>query len=207
MTISSESQKRIDAYLKRVRKGLRGMASDDADEIIAELRSHILDRAAADGGEATAAGVDAAIKGLGSPESLAGQYTTEELMARAQVSRSPIVLMETLFRWAGLSAGGFFVCLGALFGYGMAIILVLCAVLKPFHPHTTGVWQSTERSGGLSLSIDLGMDSSTPAGKEILGWWIIPIGLFLGYGLFVSTTRFALWSIRQYRNARELPRP
>ena len=220
MTISGESHQKIDAYLKRVRKALRGMPSDDADEIIAELHSHILDRAAAgggeaaaagrgeapvDGGEAPVAGVDAAIHGLGSPESLASQYATEALMIRAQVSRSPVVLMQSLFRWAGLSAAGFFVCLGALVGYVLAAVLLLCALVKPFRPHTAGLWTSNG-ADGLNLGFHLGFGASTPQGKEILGWWIIPIGLALGYGLFVWTTRCALWSVRQYRNSRELRR-
>jgi hypothetical protein len=35
-------------------------------------------------------------------------------------------------------------------------------------------------------------------GHELLGWWLLPIGLLLGPGLFFLTARFGLWSIRKF---------
>jgi hypothetical protein len=101
MTMSGDAQQRIEAYLGRLRQRLRGMNDEDAREIVEELRSHITDKAAADG-EITAAGVDAALAALGNPEELASQYTTDNLLARAEVSRSPARILESLFRWASL---------------------------------------------------------------------------------------------------------
>src|ERR1035441_4883036 len=93
MTMSGDAQQRIEAYLGRVRQRLRGMKDEDAREIVEELRSHITDKAAADG-EITAAGVDAALAALGNPEELASQYTTDNLLARAEVSRSPARILD-----------------------------------------------------------------------------------------------------------------
>jgi hypothetical protein len=33
----------------------------------------------------------------------------------------------------------------------------------------------------------------------LLGFWIVPIGLSIGFGLFFLTAHFALWSIRRLR--------
>src|SRR5271155_5480136 len=93
-----EAQQRIEAYLGRLRRRLRGMNDEDVREIVEELRSHIIDRATANG-EVTAGGVDAALAKLGSPEDLAVEYMTDALLARAEVSRSPLRILASLFRW------------------------------------------------------------------------------------------------------------
>ena len=36
-------------------------------------------------------------------------------------------------------------------------------------------------------------------GDELLGWWIVPLGLLIGAGLFLLTTRFGLWGLRRLR--------
>jgi uncharacterized membrane protein len=72
MTMLSDTQQKMEAYLGRLRQRLRDMNDEDAREIIEELRSHITDKAIADG-EITAAGVDAALAALGGPEELASQ--------------------------------------------------------------------------------------------------------------------------------------
>ena len=113
------------------------MNDDDVREIVEELRSHITDKVAA-GGEVTLAGVDAAIARLGTPEELASQYTTDDLLARAEVSRSPLRILESFFRWASLSVAGFFVLIGTLLGYSLGVTLVLSALLKTIHPRTAG---------------------------------------------------------------------
>ena len=60
MNTTGDAQKKIEAYLGRLRGKLRGMNDGEAREIVEELRSHIVDRAMA-GGEVTASGVDAAL--------------------------------------------------------------------------------------------------------------------------------------------------
>src|SRR5579864_7419968 len=102
MTMAEDARQRMEAYLVSLRRRLRGMNPDDVRDIIEELRSHITDKAAS-GGDVTTAGIEAALAALGTPEELAGQYMTDALLARAEVSRSPLRILDSLFRWASLS--------------------------------------------------------------------------------------------------------
>jgi hypothetical protein len=47
MTMADDAQERIAAYLGRLRGRLRGINSEDVREIVEELRSHVMDKAAA----------------------------------------------------------------------------------------------------------------------------------------------------------------
>jgi|SRR5437588_1849596 len=205
MSMGSDAQQKIESYLGRLRAQLRGADDEEVREIVEELRSHIMDKAAPSG-EVSSAGVDASLAALGSPEDLARQYITDNLLARAEVSRSPVRILESLFRWASLSVAGFFVLVVAIVGYVLGVVLILCAVLKPFHPHTAGLWVSRDSTGDLSFFLRLGFGSAPMVGRDVLGWWIIPIGLVVGFGLVMLTTRFALWCARLYRRSRVLPR-
>ncbi|HXY52841.1 MAG TPA: DUF1700 domain-containing protein [Terriglobales bacterium] len=199
-----EAQQRIEAYLSRLQKRLRGLNREDVHEILEELRSHILDKAAA-GGEVTAAGVDGALAAMGSPEGLASEYVADNLLTRAAVSRSPLRVLDSLFRWASLSVAGFFVLVGSILGYVLGAIFILWAALKPLHPRTAGLWVSRDSTGELTLSLRLGFGSVPAVGRDVLGWWVVPIGLLVGWGLVLLTTRFALWCAREYRRM-HLPR-
>src|SRR5215467_6853366 len=139
MTTAGHAQQRIDAYLCRLRRRLRGMNDEDVREIVEELRGHITEKANANG-EVTAATVDAALMTLGSPEELASQYLTDELLSQATVSRSPVHTLKSLFRWASLSVAGFFVLLSSMVGYFLGSAFMLCGVLKMIHPATGGLW-------------------------------------------------------------------
>ena len=213
MTITGESQQRIDAYLGRLRARLRGFKDDEVREIVEELRSHVMDKAAADEsaayagekGEVTAAGVDAALAALGSPEELASQYTTDNLLARAEVSRSPLRILKGLFRWASLSVAGLFVLLGSVVGYFFGCVFILVAVAKLFHPHTAGLWIFPNGSGDSQISFRLGFGEVPAGGRDVLGWWVVPIGWTAGCGLGMLTTYVAVWLVRQYRRSLVLP--
>jgi hypothetical protein len=37
--------------------------------------------------------------------------------------------------------------------------------------------------------------------RELLGWWMIPIGFGLGGGTILLTRYFALWALRQLRTS------
>jgi HAAS len=205
MTITGDVKQRIEAYLSTLQGRLRGASDAEVREIVEELRSHIIDKAAASG-EATAAGVDAALAALGSPEELADEYMTDNLLARAEASRSPVRIMESLFRWASLSVAGFFVLVGSMVGYYLGTVFLLVAALKPFHPQTAGLWLLRGSTGDSEISLRLGFGSVPAGGMDILGWWIVPIGLLAGCAVVMLTTRFALWCARQYRRSHLLPR-
>jgi hypothetical protein len=205
MTITGDVQQKIDVYLDTLRRQLRGLDEPAVREIVAELRSHITDKVAAAGIPAPAT-VDAALAALGSPQELANEYLTDNLLARAEASRSPVRILESLFHWASLSVAGFFVLVGSILGYFLGIVFVLVAALKPFHPRTAGLWLLPNNTGDLEYSIRLGAGSAPVAGRELLGWWIVPLGLLVGCALVVLTTRFALWCVRQYRRSHLLPR-
>ena len=204
MTITRDAQQRIEAYLGRLRGRLRGVNDDEVREIVEELRSHIMDKATTSG-EITPAAVDAALAALGSPEELASQYLTDNLLARAEVSRSPLQILRSLFRWASLSVAGFFVLLGSLFGYFFGVVFILVALLKPFHPHAAGLWLLPNNTGDSEISFRMGFASAPAGAKDVLGWWIIPIGWLVGAGLVMLTTQAAVWCVRQYRRSRVLP--
>src|SRR5271166_1961493 len=193
MITSGDAQPRIEAYLGRLQQRLRGMNDDDVREIVEEMRSHLTDKAAA-GGELTAAGIDAAIAALGTPEELASQYLTDDLLSRAEVSRSPLRVLESLFRWAGLSVAGFIALLVSLFGYILGAALMWCAVLKLIHPQTAGLWRLPSGPGNFFVSLRLGFGTPPVGAIDLLGWWIVPVGLSVGCALVLLTTHYALWS-------------
>lgn len=193
------AQKKIHKYLQDLGAALRILPVAQASDIVEELRSHIVEKAAASG-DMTPAGVDSVLADLGSPEDLASMYLTDDLQVRALASRSPLLILRSLFRWASLSFAGFFVLLSSLLGYFVAAALVACALLKPIHPLTAGLWMIPDEAD-YSISLRLGFGSVPPGSRDLLGWWIVPIGLALGLGLFFLTAQFGLWSIRRLRKA------
>ncbi len=204
MTIPKDDNQKIEAYLAKLRAQLRDFNDQQVADIIAELRSHILDKLEI-AGDARPSQVDTILAALGTPEELAGQYITDKVLARAEVSRSPLRILASLFRWASLSVAGFFVLLGSVLGYFFGAVFMLVAILKPFHPQTAGLWLLHDATGDSEFSFRMGF-GTVPAGRDLLGWWIVPLGLLAGCVLVTVTTRFALWCARQYRKSGVLPR-
>jgi uncharacterized membrane protein len=198
VNLAQSAQKKINKYLQDLGAALRTLPSVQARDIVAELRSHIVDKVAASG-NMTAAVVDSVLADLGRPEDLASLYLTDDLQVRALASRSPLLILGSLFRWASLSLAGFLVLVSSLLGYFVALALVACALLKPIHPLTAGLWRIPDEADSYSISLRLGFGSVPPGSKDLLGWWIVPIGLLFGFGLFFLTARFGLWSIRRLR--------
>jgi hypothetical protein len=195
------AQKQIETYLGLLRAHLRGLSNEEANDIIEELRGHIFEKSMVNG-EVVASEVDAVLEALGNPEELASEYMTDAVLARAEVSRSPFHLLATLFRWANLSATGFFVLVSSLVGYFLGGAFILCALLKPIHPQSAGLRSFHDSSGELQLSLRLGFGGAPAGGRDVLGWWIVPVGLLAGFGLAMLTTRFAIWCVRSYRKSR-----
>ncbi len=175
--MKDSAEKKVNGYLDALRKRLRGMSELDADDIVAELRAHIVEQASA-GGAMTVESVEATLAALGSPEELASEYVTDDLLARAQVSRSPVRILRSVFHLASLSFAGFCVLLTTVTGYTLGVVALLAGFMKLIHPHTAGVWL-LQAGDDLEISVRMGFGSVPAAGREVLGKWLVPIGLVL----------------------------
>jgi hypothetical protein len=195
MILSDESQKRVERYLAELRRHLRELMDEDAKDIVEEIRAHILDKTSSGGKPEV---VSATLAALGTPEELASRYRTDELLARAQSSRSPVLLFRSLLRWATLSLVGLIVFVVSVVGYFLGGSLVVFAGLKVAWPRGTGLWMTSLPDGTHGFNFSFSSGSGPATGREILGWWAVPICLVLGSGLLLLTFLFGTWSIRKF---------
>jgi hypothetical protein len=185
----------IDVYLARLRRALDGLPAADIEEIVRELRGHIAERAMeAQSAQPDGAPIEYILQDLGAPENIAAAYRDDALVARARTTFSPALIFRTTLRWASRTARGFLVFFVALIGYGVGLSLVTCALLKPLFPDNIGLWIS--RHG-----MDLGFQTPRPAGPELLGWWIIPLGLIGSAAFILGSTVFLRWMLRYVPSA------
>lgn len=196
MSEHDETGKVLERYLSRVRAGLRGLPPEQVTDIVRELQSHLQERA---GAAPTQTTVQAALDALGDPEQLAGQYITQNLFDRTTVTRSPVLMLQSLFHWATLSLQGFAVALVSLFLYMLGLMSLTMAVAKFFRPDRVGFWVMGHDQASAQTGVQLIFHGQTPMGHEVLGWWIVPLGLLLGLSLIVGTYRFDLQAIKSLR--------
>ena len=95
---------------------------------------------------------------------------------------------------------GFWAAFGLLVGYMTSFAFIALAVLKPIFPDNVGV----QYSGGWPIS--LGAHFPLEPGVQIGGgYWVIPISLFCGLGIFVGTHRGARKVLAWWRASRMPP--
>lgn len=197
----SKASELLDRYLSQVRAGLRSLPSEQVDEILRELRSHIVERAGERGGLDTE-NVRTTLQALGDPVQLAGQYLTENLFSRTAATRSPLLMAQSLFHWGTLSLEGFAIASVSLLLYLVGITCLTMAATKLFKPDETGVWLYADPAHPdvhtVSINLGLGPHSAAMAGHEIFGWWLVPLGLLIGLSLIFATYRVDLAFIGRF---------
>ena len=189
---------RIESYLANLRRYLRELPPEEINDILVEIRSHIIDRAES-AGDLTDDKIVAILTALGRPEEIGPMYESQAMISRARASFSPTLILRTTMRWAMRSVAGFSVFLAGLTGYSMSLGFMMSALLKPVFPDRVGMWQ--HQGGGVTI----GIVSDMPAARELLGWWIIPIGIIASAVLLVATTRFLRIMLRYARGTPPLP--
>ena len=192
--IDAALQAQIDAYLTRLRRALIDVPPEAISEIVREIHGHILERAEATDplNEAALARI---LKALGNPEDIGSLYHSRAMVARARASTSPWLILKTTIRWAGKSLTGLAAFFFGVFGYTMGIAWVVGAILKWFDPERVGLWVGSQM-WNLSLGSLTVAERAREHVHEVLGWWLIPIGLIVGPIILVLTTLILRWTLR-----------
>lgn len=167
------SEREIEHYLDRVARYLAPLPDDEVTEILAELRSHLV--------ESAALGDDAlqrTFKGLGSAEDFARGYLDDEVLRSALAGGSPADLWMGVLRQAPRRVGAFV-------GFGIVSIFYLFAfsffaiiLLKIISPDQTGLWVGPGMEPFFLGMI--GGDGPDAGLRDIAGVWLIPLALTLG---------------------------
>jgi hypothetical protein len=207
----------VDDYLARLRKAFDHLPSAERDEMVEEVRSHVIERIEAEP-HVTEQIVNEVLRAVGEPKELASEHRTEAMLRRAARSKSPWVLLRTTLAWATNGTAGVIALLITLTGYGCAAVCYLSVFLKPFFPARIGLWLRPEHTltlgywdGRFSGAEVYGISVRPPVSfvlgtlgptegpvRELLGSWFLPVGLLCG-GLFVvGTTLLARWFIRRF---------
>lgn len=194
--MNADPQKSTEAYLATLRRQLRDLMDDDVRDIVEEIHAHILDRTA---GDRSPEKVVATLAALGSPEQLALRYHTDELVRRAQLSRSPALLYRSILRWAGLGFSGMAVFMLSGIGYCIGGVIFVMGLLKLFLPDKAGLNITHDAH---SWGAGFGAGSGPHTGHDPIGLWLIPICFVLGTGILFLTFRLGLWSLRFFARPR-----
>jgi hypothetical protein len=209
MILSTESQKTIDTYLNDLRKQLRPLAPDDAGDIVEEIRAHLLDKTTGLNSDSM---LTSTLASLGPPEELAARYRTDELLKRAQSTRSPFISLLSLARWATLSLIGMVTFVLSMAGYTVGTLLLIAGMLKLIYPHNGGIWFDPKPGspqvsllqilrGGMvdgSAGFSFGSSPWTHPGHEVFRLWLAPTALTIGALLVFLTFRLGTWCLRKF---------
>jgi hypothetical protein len=179
--MNSTADSQMNDYLNALRECLPNMSVADREEIVREISVHIRECA-----QEPNSNMGAVLERLGSAENLASQYGHDLVIRRASRSFSPLIILRATGHLARRGVEGIVLFLGALFGYVLGGGLVLTAFLKPIFPRQTGLWIGP----GV---FDFGIHEprySYPV-HEVLGWWYIPVALWVGF-FFLSLTTYGI---------------
>lgn len=166
----------IELYIARLRKSLAGFSVGQREDIVEEIRAHIVDRVAESG-----LTVEETIARLGPAEELGKDYLSGALVRRARYSFSPWTILRATFRWAMTGIHGLSVFLLALLGYSAGTAFIVTALVKPLVPEQIGVWIGPD-------VFVIGFRPDSPDAHELLGPWFTQIALAVGILFFMVTT-------------------
>jgi uncharacterized membrane protein len=204
--LSPESKKLLEEYLQKLRGVLKPLPEEERDEIILEIKGHILERIAhsSQAEDDTEALKNALIR-LGKPEEYAFEFVTDYLLRKGIERKKAWMIFKGLLRWGCNTLVGFFYSLFFFASYLISASFVIVGIMKPIFPEKVGFFLRNGRFENFGLIMGV---TDNPNMQEVLGYWIIPIALVIGIAWFFVTTwllkkvirnRFGFWKRYQER--------
>lgn len=172
------------AYLRELRWALGALPERDRDEIVAEARSHLLDRV--DSGTE----LPAALAALGAPRDYASpfldQYRQSAALSHGRLRDLLPLLAERLLSSARAAAA-----LVAIVAVWLpALLLASTAGVKLVHPEIAGLWVGPDQRF-------LGTIDDPSQARELLGVWIFPLAAAALVAAWLLTRKLSSSAVRR----------
>jgi uncharacterized membrane protein len=171
-------------YARKLRWALSALPEADRDGILAEMRSHVLDRIDA------GATIDEALAALGSPESYAREFRDSYAVATAISSRRLPQLLSALLHNVARSAAVAISAVLIFIAWAGAAMAIHLSVLKLLDPTHIGLWRS-------ETFFFIGVIDDPSTGQELLGPWLPAIALLFILIAWGLTHVLAVWALRR----------
>lgn len=173
-------------YVDRIEAKLEPLRPTARQEIVQELKTHLLDSIQHDGAEQESVRVLNATEKLGRPEAYLEPMLTDRMIEEGSTTYNPRWILKGLGRT--LTRGVKKTVQGLLFGIGylLALIIFALGLLKPFFPEHVGLFYEP---GEETQRITFGFLEQTEGMTEVLGYWIIPLSLAVGVLIYVGLTK------------------
>jgi uncharacterized membrane protein len=188
MNLSATGESRVNGYLFVLERSLSTfLPREVVRDAVREIESHLRERiAAADGVPDERAALERILTELGPPLRVAQAYSAERTIDEAVTTGRFVPILRAIWHLAASTVTGFFTGLFFFVGYVTSMGFFALAILKPIFPQNVGIQFVHGIPVGLGAHFPVSADTDLRG-----GYWIIPIALFCGLGIFVATHRGA----------------
>ncbi len=170
-------------YFRRVKRFSKSINFKLQEELKLEIQGHLYESFNRETGESEAETLLNAIDKIGDPEEYIKPMVAERLLIDASQTFNPKMIAQGLYYHIWGSVKNFLSSLIFFFGYSIVLTLGLLTILKIILPQYVGIF--LYNNGGHSI----GFDANSVNATEVLGYWFIPIGIFLTVILYMGLTR------------------
>jgi hypothetical protein len=167
-------------YFKHANYVLSAVLEPQREEILNELKKKLYENFTIDGAFDDAHRMLDAIETLGQPDEYLKPIISDIILSRILTRYSPINILKKLLHSPFYSFKRFLFSILMGLGYLFLTIVFMFSILKVFIPET-GLY--LHESGGISIRICSDINST-----ELLGYWLIPIGITLSLLMYITLT-------------------
>lgn len=165
-------------YISRVKNSVKSLNSDNQNETLLEINSHIYEALQAPAENETTDLLNVLQK-LGSPEHFLKELVAEKKLEEAASSFNPLKILKALI----LNFGNGFSYIVFFILYVLLAGFIFMIYSKIVNPEQTGFFYTNATSWVLGIS-----KNSNPHEKELLGYWFIPVMILLTILFYVVIT-------------------
>lgn len=184
-------------YLERVERMLHRVPSDERDDILLELSSHLHESAKSHSMADETERLSLAIEKLGEPEEFLKPIIAMLLATSASRSYAPLAVMIALAASSRVNTLKFLGSVLLGLGYSVSVLLGVLAVLKLFIPERVGLFRGGD-------NYVLGILRDTSGMFDTLGYTFIPISLAVSLLMYFALTWLLVWMNSQFKISKGL---